>query len=194
MNASPYSAAAAWRPNRVRTSGRDCRRNRRVCVFFGCVAGERSRRNAFILEVTFDEEPRSGATLPVHEAQSARGEISEMFDARRIATWQDEPLLPLDETNQAVAAWRKKTQVRRRSLSFAPTERHVKARRIGAPLREFLERYQAADKPQLQFERQGVHGVAQSREREIMARRHAQSIAGGLRCSLVLGCELDSKR
>src|SRR4030095_2757716 len=99
----------------ISAARRDRRGDRCVRVLLGRVAGERSRRDAFVLEVTIDQKSRSGAALAIDESQAALRKIAEALHPLRVAAFQDESLIPLGEADEAVAARRKKTQIRLRS-------------------------------------------------------------------------------
>ena len=143
-------------------------------VFLGRVARQHGPLYALVLEVALDQKARSRAALPVDEAQSPRGDVAETSHAGGIAARKNEPLLALDEADQAVAARRQEAQILRGIVTGARGERHVKARGIGAALREVLERDEAADEPDFQRERSTFDGVPQSRKREVVACRHLQ--------------------
>src|SRR5437899_12305933 len=71
---------------------------------------------------------------------------------------------------------------------------NMKSGRVGATLRVFLERNQAADEANLEVQHARVEGIAQSREREVVACCDLQPRARDLLAPRRFARELDCKR
>ncbi len=152
------------------------------------VPDQRGRVEAFVGKNAVDQQSGPRAGLPIHEAQALAREIAKGMYAGGVAVRQHEPLLAIDEADQAVAARSEQPPKRREHLRAGGRQRQVKAGDLGTPRGELLQRGQTAHEGQFELEARRARALRHAAWRaQCHDLRRCATVAGAARDRRVTG-------